>query len=359
MPTKKWSHLVKPLEVKEGPEGLYPAPRIWGGGKEWQDFQGHFSYGFLRKVGEVCHPVEGAVVHPYDEVLVCAGTNFENMLDLAGEMSIEIGEEREEHIFDKSQVICIPKGTPHGALKVRKIGDKPIAHYLWGLASEYRAEIIPERSRPAKPTTGTKYGHMVKVLRSYIDPAKKLDMIRKGMKPEDLAKMEAYYEEARKKALASGEGKSGGTGMGYEMLADESGIMRPNGVMGPGNADQLLWLFGEDLNDFDFNFLWTFASKPGVWHTMADGHYHPEPEVLIFVGFNPDDLLDLGARCEVHMGTEFEGHIFKKPTALIMPSGFVHLPEVTLNAERTYAFLVGCLSGTHEAPWVNMEDFED
>jgi hypothetical protein len=358
MPTKKYAHLVKPLVVKEGPAGLYPEPRIWGGGKEWEDFQGHFSYGFLRKTGVVCHPVEGAVVHPYDEVLVCAGTNFSDILDLGGEMSIEVGEEREEHIFDRSQVMCIPKGTPHGALKVRKVGDRPIAHYLWGLAAEYKAEIIPEKSRPAK-TTGKKYAHLVKLLRSYMDPQKNLAMIRKGMKPEDLAKMEAMFAELAKRAQEGGVGKSGGTGMGYELLVDERGVMHPNGIMGPGNADQLLWLFGEDLNDFNFNFLWTFASKPGVWHTMADGHYHPEPEVLIFVGFNPDDLNYLGAGCEVHMGPDFEGHIFKTPTALIMPAGFVHLPEVTLWANQPYAFLVGCLSGTHEAPWVNKEDFED
>jgi len=352
MPTKKWSHLVKPLEVKDGPAGLYPAPRIWGGGKEWEDFQGHFSYGFLQKAGEVCHPVEGAVVHPYDEVLVCAGTNFSNILDLGGEMSIEMGEEREEYVFDRSQVICIPRGTPHGALKVRKIGERPIAHYLWGLAPEYKAEIITEKSLPPK-TTGTKYSHMVKLLRSYMDPMKSFEMIRKGMKPEDLAKFEQVYAE-RAKAQ-----KRSGTGMGYEALADESGILRPNGVMGPGNADQLLWLFGEDLNDFDLNFLWTFCSATGIWHRVADGHYHPEPEVLLFVGFNPDDLNYLGAGIEIHMGTEFEGHRFSKPTAIIMPSGFIHLPEVTLWVDDTYAFLVGCLSGTHEAPWVNEEDFAD
>jgi len=348
MVTKKYSHLVKALQVEDGPAGLYPAPRIWGGiSNDWEDFNGHFSYGFLKKAGEVCHPVQGAVLHPYDEVLVCAGSRFEDITKLGGEMSIELGEEREEHVFNKSQMICIPKGLPHGALKVRKIEDKAIAHYLWGLSHDYRAEVVPPSARPAKPTTGTRYAHLVKPLRSYLEPLlKNLEGLKKGMKPEDLAALEAQIGR-------------GGTGMGYEALVDEHGVMHPNGVMGPGNADQLIWVFGSDLENFELNFLWTFASKPGVWHTMADGHYHQEPEVLVFVGFNPDDLLDLGARCEVHMGPEFEGHFFKKPTALIMPAGFVHLPEVTLNAERTYAFLVGCLAAEHEAPWVNQEDFED
>jgi hypothetical protein len=353
-----YSHLVKPLQVKDGPAGLYPEPRIWGGGKDWEDFQAHFSWGFLKKAGEVCHPMEGMVVHPYDEVLVCGGMNFDDIQDLTGEMSIEIGEEREEHVFDRSQMICIPRGTPHGALKVRRMGDTPIVHYLWALGPEYQAETIPASSLPAQPTSGTKYAPMVKLLRSYMDPVKNLEMIKKGTRPEDLAFIEGLIAEAQRRQRESGQGKPSGTGMGYELLADENGLMRPNGIMGPGNADQLLWMFGEDMLDFDFNHLYTFASQPGIWHTMADGHYHPEPEVLIFAGFNPDDLLDLGARCAMFLGEEFEGHMFKKPTAIIAPGGFVHLPEVTLNATRTFSFLVGCLSATHEAPWVNMEEFE-
>lgn len=351
-----YSHLVVPLEVKDGPPGLYPKPRLWGGGKSWGDFQGHFTWGFLREVGEVCHPVEGMVVHPYDEVLVCGGTNFDDILDLTGEMSVEIGEEREEHVFNQSQMICIPKGTPHGALKVRKMGDTPIVHYLWALANEYEAEVIPARALPAQPTTGTKYSGMVKLLRSYVDPAEQLEMVKKGLKPEDMAFVEELIREAQRRASG---GATVGTGMGYELLADERGVMHPNGVMGPGNADQLLWMFGADMLGFKLNHLYTFASKPGVWHTMGDGHYHPEPEVLIFAGHNPDDLLDLGARATVCMGPEFEGHLIKKPTALIMPAGFIHLPEITLNSTRPYSFLVGCLDATHEAPWVNVEDLED
>jgi len=39
-----------------------------------------------------------------------------------------------------------------------------------------------------------------------------------------------------------------GTGMGYERVTDSEGIMHPaeKGV-GPANADQLVWLFGKDL----------------------------------------------------------------------------------------------------------------
>jgi hypothetical protein len=344
---KKYDHLVKPLVIQKGPDGLYPEPRIWGGGKEWEDFQGHFSYGFLRKAGEVCHPVSGMVVHPYDEVMVCAGTHLDDILKLGGEMSIEIGQEREEHIFNSSQIICIPRGTPHGHLKVRSIEDKAIVHHFFGLAPEYKAELIPESTLPPK-SSGQKYAHMVKMLRTYMDPAKRFAMIRKGMKPEDVAKFEQAY-------VATGQSKSG---MGYETMMDERGVIHPRGYMGPGNADQLVWLFGDDLSNFNFNTLWTFCSGTGIWHRLGDGHTHPEPEVLLFCGLNPDDLLDLGAGVEFHLGPEFEGHRFKKPTAIIAPSGLIHLPEVTLWADKTWAFLVGCLSGTHEAPWVNEEDID-
>jgi hypothetical protein len=59
------------------------------------------------------------------------------------------------------------------------------------------------------------------------------------------------------------------------------------------------------------------------------------------------------------MRPDFEGHVFKKPMAVIMPGGFVHLPGIASNATRTYSFLVGCLAGSHVAPWPYIEDFQD
>ncbi len=129
--------------------------------------------------------------------------------------------------------------------------------------------------------------------------------------------------------------------------------------MGPGNGDAIIWMFGEDLNDFNLNFTWGFYSGTGKWHRPGEGHTHPEEEALIFVGLDPDDLGYLGAEVSFKLGKEFEDQIFDKPTAVLCPEGFVHLPCVTRWCDKPYGFLVGCLGASHAAPWVHPRDYEE
>jgi hypothetical protein len=332
---KMYSHLIKPLVVKDGPPGLYAEPRVWAEGRDWEGFAGHFSYGFFKEPA-VCHPLEGAVTHPYDEVLVFAGTDTSDVLRLGGEMSIEIGEEREEHVFTESTVISIPKGTPHGPATIRRLDDKPIAHFLIGLDPEYKAEKIPEKSRPAK-TKGSKHSQLIKLLRTYVPDEKRA---------------------ATSHVLEDTRGRSK-TGMGYESMMDERGVMHPRDRMGPGNADQLVWLFGEDIQSFKLNFTWGFWSAAGKWHRPGEGHLHPEEEALIFVGLDPDRPDYLGAEIEFAMGKEFERHVFRTPTAVIAPKGFIHLPCITRWCDSPYSFIVACLGDVHEAPWLSEEDLKE
>ncbi len=84
-----------------------------------------------------------------------------------GEVSIELGEEREEHVFTEPTVVCVPKGTPHGPVKIRKVG-RPIAHYLFGLDPVYSAEAIPDKLRPTSTVPGQKYADLVHPLRTNV-----------------------------------------------------------------------------------------------------------------------------------------------------------------------------------------------
>ncbi|MGB9920671.1 MAG: hypothetical protein ACPLPT_08105 [Moorellales bacterium] len=315
---KKYAHLVKPLIVQQPPEELYPEPRVWMEGKDLEGFNAHFSYGFIKEAGTSFHPVKGAVVHPYDEVLIFAGMDNNDIFYLGAEVAIELGEEREEHVFTEPTVVVVPKGTPHGSVTVRSL-EKPIVHYFVGLDPEYKATVIPDSSRPAK-STGTKYSRLVKKLMTHVDPTQV------------------------------------GSGMGYESVVDERGIMRPaeRGV-GPGNADQLVWMYGRDLEGVEVNFTWGFYTRCGKWHRGGEVHIHPEEEILVFVGLDPNDLNYLGAELELGMGKEVERHVFNKPTVAICPKGFPHLPLITRWVDKPYSFFVICLSGEHDSPWVEAE----
>jgi hypothetical protein len=316
MVKKEYSNLVKKMLVQDGPKGLYPEPRVWMEGKDLEGFNAHFSYGFVKKP-TVFHPIEGMIVHPYNELLVFEGTDNSNILYLGGEVSIVLGEEREEYVFNEPTVVLIPKGTPHGPVNVRRV-DRTMVHYSIGLAPAYKATTIPART--GLPTLmGAKHRHLVKRMVTFVDPS-----------PTKI-----------------------GSGMGYESVIDRTGVMRPaeRGV-GPGNGDQIVWLYGSDLEGFEVNFTWGFYSRTGKWHRGGEAHTHPEAEILCFAGLDPDKPGYLGAELELGMGKDYERHIFNTPTVAICPAGFPHLPLITRWVDKPYGFFVICLSGEHASPWV-------
>jgi len=324
MAEKEYSHLVKPLLVQKPPAGLYPEPRVWMEGKDMEGFNANFSFGFIKEPS-VCHPVEGALVHPYDECLVFAGTDNSNILYLGAEVSVELGEEGEEHVFNEPSVVLIPKGMPHGPVTYRRV-DRPIVHYHIGLAADYKAESVPRKAKAAK-TSDSKYGHLVKRLITYID-WKEVD----SRKP--------------------GEGPPADT-MDYSSIADRAGVLHfaERGV-GPGNGDQVVWLYGKDLKGFEVNFTWGFYSKCGTWNRGGESHVHPEEEMLVLVGLDPDKPDYLGAEIELAMGKNRERHIINTPTVAICPRGLPHLPIITRWVDKPYSFIVCVLSGEYASPWV-------
>lgn len=303
---KKYTHLVKPFLVQNPPAGLYPGPRMWMEGKDLEGFNAHFSYGFIKEPC-VCHPQEGALLHPYDECLVFAGTKHTDIFYLGAEIAVELGEEREEHVITEPSVVIIPKGLPHGPVTIRKV-DRPIVHYSVGLAPDYQAEVISSDSLPPK-TTGTRYQHLIK----------KLGIL------EDI------------------------------LLTDEEGN-KVQKKMGPGNADQIAWLFGKDLGGLEVNFSWGFYTQCGKWHRDGEAHTHPEEEILVFAGLDPDNLNYLGSEIEIALGYEYERHVFNTPTVVICPQGFPHNPVVTRWVDAPYSFIVCCLSGEHDSPWVEIPE---
>jgi hypothetical protein len=311
MAKKEFAHLVKPMIIKAPPKGLYAEPRIWMESKDLEGFNAHFSFGFIKKPGTF-HPLEGALVHPYDEILVFEGTNSKNIMDLGAEVSVEIGEEREELVFKEPSCVIIPKGTPHGPVKVKKL-DRAISHYTIGLAAAYKATAAPVKVKAAK-AKASKYSHLVK-------------------------KMWTNFKNL---------------GMGGDRLAaNQYGVIRAAEMgVGPGNGDEVVWLYGDDLEGFNVNFTWGLYSRCGKWHRGGEAHYHPEAEILCFVGLDPDNLNFLGAELEIGMGKDYERHIFNTPTVAICPAAFPHLPLITRWVDKPYGFFVICLSGEHASPWV-------
>lgn len=304
--------------IQDPPKGLYAEKCIWMEAKDLEGFNAHFSLRFIKSPTGPSHPLEGAIVHPFDELMVfeTAG-NTKDILHFDAEISVELGAEREEYVFKEPTVVLIPRGTPHGSFKVRKI-KKPIVHYSIGLGPAYSASPATWAAAPSK---GTKYSKYVK------------------------------------KMVTAVEKKAVGSGMGYESVIGRDGIMRPAKFgVGPGNGDEIVWLYGPDLEGFNINFTWGLYSQCGKWHRAGEAHYHPEAEVLCFVGLDPDKLDYLGAELEFALGKDAERQVFNTPTAVVCPGGFPHLPLITRWVDKPYGFFVCCLSGEHASPWVEAKE---
>jgi hypothetical protein len=310
--TKEFANLIKPIIIKDPPRGLYAEPRMWMEANDMEGFNAHFSFGFVKKPSTF-HPLEGAVVHPYDEVLVFEGTNSKDIMDLGkAEISVLMGEEREEIIIKEPSCVIVPKGTPHGPVTVKKM-SRPITHYTIGLAPAYQATTVEAKGKPVK---ASKYAHL-----------------RKKM----------WTKFANMPGAGTGGMKQ--TGEYGSIRAREMGV-------GPGNGDEVVWLYGDDLEGLNLNFTWGLYSHCGKWHRGGEAHYHPEAEILCFVGLDTDKLDYLGAELELGMGKDYERHIFNTPTVAICPAAFPHLPLITRWVDKPYGFFVICLSGEHGSPWV-------
>jgi hypothetical protein len=322
---------------REGPKGLYNQELFWmEGGKDMEGFQGSFAYGFVKGNGKLL-PQDGHLIHPFDTVLAFVSTTPGEILTLGATVSIEIGEERELYTFDQSYIIALPKGTQYGNITVSNF-DHAFAFYNIYLTPEYSAIEIPS-SELKDPVPGSK-------------------------KYDGYARLYAWEFDENGEILHDGGAidydSKDNSGMGYSKAVDKRGVMHPlencgPGGMGPGNADELLWVFGDQLQGFELNALWGHYHQCGKWHRGGDAHVHPNEEVLCVVGMDADDPLHIGAEVEIAMGEEDERHFASVPSVWICPKNFPHLPEITRWVDRPYAFFVINNDATHDSPWMDEE----
>jgi len=66
-------------------------------------------------------------------------------------------------------------------------------------------------------------------------------------------------------------------------------------------------------------------------------HAHKFPEMLCFIGGNPEDITDFGAEIEFTLGGE--KHLIKEPAVVSIPGGVKHCPIVFTKVTRPLVFL--------------------
>ena len=342
-------HHRHPLIWKEGPKGLYPFPLYWmEGDQDLEGFHATVSWAYIK---EPCsfHPVEGMVTHSYDEVMVFASLNLNAMQDLGAEVSITIGEEQEVYTFNHSTVVCIPRGVPHGPATVKSM-DHAFLQYTVALAPAYDGEIVPADKFGA-PIPGNKYADCVSPFRWWVDPVT-------GMRIQDKYSDPSTWENRDENDPGFGQIARWYKNVNeYREITNGSldcyGVSHPSnrGDKGPGNARNLVWMFGKQLHGFSLNTAFGHYDTPGIYHKAGESHSHTTEEIVVFLSLDAEAPGYIGACCEIALGEEDERYTTEVPCAYYFPKGFTHLPQVTHWIERPYGFMVIELDADNESPW--------
>jgi len=71
--------------------------------------------------------------------------------------------------------------------------------------------------------------------------------------------------------------------------------------------------------------------------SFDEPHSHKFPEMLCFIGGNPEDITDFGAEIEFTLGGE--KHLITKPAVVSIPGGVKHCPIVFKKVAKPLVFL--------------------
>ncbi len=164
----KYDNILKPLKLMPSPtenmtyeekkiyeeklakgEIMRPGPGntdrlVWMKGSDLEGIELNFTWGFYKKPG-IWHrgpgKSDGRHFHPNDEVLVFAGTDPSDINYLGAEISIDLGEEGERHVFDKPTAVVVPKGLVHNPVITRYV-ERPFAFFMISLAAEHETTYV-------------------------------------------------------------------------------------------------------------------------------------------------------------------------------------------------------------------------
>jgi len=120
---KKYGHLVKKMEFRDltqrpmGGNADYMA--AWNG-KNMEGFNLNFTFCFHKDTGP-WHGGKDPHVHPNSEALLFVGIDPKRPDYLGAEIQIDMGKEREVHVFDYPCVVIAPAGFVHCPLVTRKV----------------------------------------------------------------------------------------------------------------------------------------------------------------------------------------------------------------------------------------------
>jgi len=277
----KYDNLVKAIPVKNYDEGGFRQGVELD--KDWLGFDVHIKYGTYRMAGKIGREPYVPHAHDFDQVLLFAGSDMDDIGDLGAEVELCLGDDLDTHMITTTTAVAIPKGVTHFPATVN-ILNRPFFYYEISITPEYSEKPAQTDKKPG-PVAGWR-----SATRKYIMP---LAFLRKGAwhyGPTNLDDGGGYLAFVRTKEAA---------GFDFVMLYE-------NMKRGP----------------------YRIGPEPDKPHT------HPTTQIMMFLGTDPDDLSELGADFEICLGKEQEKHTYDKSTAILTPPFLPHWPGGVVKLEK-------------------------
>jgi hypothetical protein len=266
---KKYANLVKSIPFKEYEEGGFREGTELN--KEWLGFDVAVKYGSYWTAGKIGKEPYTPHVHDFDQVLLFAGSDMDDIGELGAEIEFCLGDDLETHMITTTTAVAIPRGVLHFPATVN-ILNKRFFFYEISIAPEYKETPVHTDKKPG-PVAGWR-----SATRKYIMP---LAFSRKG----------AWH-------------------------------------YGPTNRDDgggyIAFVRTKEVAGFDFVML---------YENMKKGPYRicPEPEKP---HAHPTTQVMMGADFEIYMGKEMEKFKFNKSTAVLTPPFVPHWPGGVVKLNR-------------------------
>ncbi|MBN1176228.1 MAG: hypothetical protein JXA51_00965 [Dehalococcoidales bacterium] len=128
---------------------------------------------------------------------------------------------------------------------------------------------------------------------------------------------------------------------------------------GGANARELVFVGGDRLAGFDLNFIIGVYDQVGDWAPGMGAHVHPFDELLLFFGYDDEDMNILGSDMSLALGKEQEVHRFSVPTVAVAPQNLPHCPLITEKAHRDFGHFHLALSAKYSGEGVPQEGTTD
>ena len=145
MAETKYGHLVKKMNFEEGTgktEGTGNSDYLaWPKGSDLERINMNFAWEYFSRTGEWFPGTTTGHTHAANECLSFVSLDYDNPNYLGAEIEIQMGEEREVHVFDTPTVVVAPKGLVHCPLITRRV-DKPYSFSAICLNTEHDTTFL-------------------------------------------------------------------------------------------------------------------------------------------------------------------------------------------------------------------------